>query len=117
MADAFEPLPDAELQELDRFLLYEVESDDSMVIDTFDDDLHAIAIGPTPLHPKQWLPNVWGMDTMLPPMKSAKGDRPTCIETAVHQVMYRALYCSLRLWQPGQKRGLSFTLQPPHSQL
>jgi hypothetical protein len=29
MADAFELLSDAELQELDRFLLYEVESDDS----------------------------------------------------------------------------------------
>ena len=70
MADAFEPLSDAELQEFDRFLLYEVESDDSMVIETFDGYLHAIAIGPTALHPKQWLPKVWAMDTMLPPMKS-----------------------------------------------
>jgi uncharacterized protein len=41
-----------------------------MVIDTFDGYLHAIAIGPTALHPKQWLTNVWGMDTTLPPMKS-----------------------------------------------
>jgi uncharacterized protein len=70
MADAFEPLSDAELQEFNRFLLYEVDSDDSMVIETFDGYLHAIAIGPSTLHPKQWLPKVWGMDTMLPPMKS-----------------------------------------------
>ena len=52
MADAFEPLSDEELQELDRILLHEVDSDDSMVIDTFDGYLHAIAIGPTTLHPK-----------------------------------------------------------------
>ena len=70
MADAFEPLSDEELEEFNRFLLYEVESDDSMVIDTFDGYLHAIAIGPTTLHPKQWLPKVWGMDAMLPPVKS-----------------------------------------------
>jgi len=70
MADAFEPLSDGELQEINRFLLYEVESDESMVIDTFDGYLHAIAIGPTTLHPKQWLPKVWGMDAMLPPVKS-----------------------------------------------
>jgi uncharacterized protein len=70
MADPSEPLSDEELQELDRILLHEVDSNDSMVIDTFDGFLHAIAIGPTTLHPKQWLPKVWGMDTMLPPMKS-----------------------------------------------
>ena len=70
MADVFEPLSDEDLQELDRILLYEVDSDDSMVISTFDGYLHTIAIGPTTLHPKQWLPKVWGMNTMLPPMKS-----------------------------------------------
>ena len=41
-----------------------------MLIGTFDGYLQAIAIGPITLHPKQWLPKVWGMDTMLPPMKS-----------------------------------------------
>jgi len=34
MADAYEPLSGEEPREFDRFLLYEVDSDDSMVIDT-----------------------------------------------------------------------------------
>jgi len=41
-----------------------------MVIDTLGGYLHAIAIGPTSLHSKQWLPKVWSLDSMLPPMKS-----------------------------------------------
>ena len=70
MDNPFAPLTDEEFHELDMFLLLEVESNESMTIDTFDGYLHAIAIGPTTLHPKQWLPQVWGLDTFMPPMES-----------------------------------------------
>lgn len=68
--DLFEPLTDAEIEELDHFLTYEVESDEVMMIDLLDGYLHAVAIGPVTLHPKQWLPRVWGMGTFMPVMES-----------------------------------------------
>ncbi len=46
-AAAFASLTDAEFQALDHFLLYEVDSDESMQIELLDGFLHAIAIGPT----------------------------------------------------------------------
>ena len=45
MTNPFEPLSDDELQELDNFLLYEVDCDESMTLDMLDGYLHAIAIG------------------------------------------------------------------------
>lgn len=42
------------------------------MIDMLDGYLHAIAIGPTRLTPNQWLPNIWGTDSELPPMKSVQ---------------------------------------------
>ncbi len=66
----FTPLTDDEFDELDNFLLYEVDTDEVMTIDIMDGFLHAIAIGPTTLHPKQWLPKVWGTEEMMPPMES-----------------------------------------------
>lgn len=38
--------------------------------DIMDGFLHAIAVGPTTLHPKQWLPKIWGTEDMMPPMDS-----------------------------------------------
>ena len=70
MIDAFSPLTDDEFHELDMFLLNEVESDEAMTIDILDGYLHAIAIAPTTIHPKQWLPQVWGLGTFMPPMDS-----------------------------------------------
>ena len=70
MIDAFSPLTDDEFHELDMFLLNEVESDEAMTIDILDGYLHAIAIAPTTVHPKQWLPKVWGTGTFMPPMDS-----------------------------------------------
>lgn len=70
MIDAFSPLTDDEFHELDMFLLNEVESDEAMTIDILDGYLHAIAIAPTTVHPKQWLPQVWGLGTFMPPMDS-----------------------------------------------
>ena len=46
--DGFAPLANQEPEELDHFLLYEV-----MTLDSLDGYLHAIAIGPITLMPKQ----------------------------------------------------------------
>jgi uncharacterized protein len=69
--DMMAPLPDEELEELDQFLLYGVDNDEAMTLDTLDGYLHAIAIGPQTIMPKQWLPKVWGEDSaMMPPTDS-----------------------------------------------
>jgi uncharacterized protein len=68
--DPFMPLSDEEFEYLDKFLLYEVDSDEVMTIDILDGFLHAIAVGPTTIHPQQWLPKVWGMNSFMPPMAS-----------------------------------------------
>ena len=66
----FSPLSEDEFDELDHFLLYEVDTEEGMTLDMADGFLHAIAIGPTTLHPKQWLPKIWGTLEMMPPMDS-----------------------------------------------
>lgn len=69
--DMMAPLSDEELEELDRFLLYGVDNDEAMTLDRLDGYLHAIAIGPQTIMPKQWMPKVWGEDSaMMPPMDS-----------------------------------------------
>ena len=71
MITPFSPLSDDELQELDYFMLYEVACDESMTLDTLDGYLHAIAIGPVTLHPRQWMPGIWGEgDSIMPPVES-----------------------------------------------
>lgn len=71
MQDMVAPLSDQELEELDQFLLYGVENDEGMTLDTLDGYLHAIAIGPQTIMPSQWLPKVWGEDSaMMPPMNN-----------------------------------------------
>jgi uncharacterized protein len=70
MTTPFAPLSEDELNELDQFLLYDVDTEDVMTLDMVDGFLHAIAIGPKTLHPKQWLPKIWGTKEMMPPMDS-----------------------------------------------
>ena len=71
MTSPFSPLSDDELQELDNFLLFEVECDESMTLDALDGYLHAIAIGPITLTPRQWMPGIWGEgDSMMPAVES-----------------------------------------------
>ena len=53
---AFEPLSDEEFDELDHFLLHKVDCDEYMTLDILNGDLHAIAIGPKSLMPRQWMP-------------------------------------------------------------
>jgi uncharacterized protein len=54
------PLTDAEFDELDRFLLSESTSDETMTMTCLDGYLTAIVVGPTAVMPSVWLPHVWG---------------------------------------------------------
>ena len=56
-------LPDDELDELDQFLMSDLVSDATLLIDGLDGYLTAIAIGPITLMPSQWLPGIWGPET------------------------------------------------------
>lgn len=49
-----------ELSELDRFLMSDATSNETLMLDALDGYLTAIVIGPTPLKPVAWLPRIWG---------------------------------------------------------
>lgn len=70
MTTPFAPLSEEEFDELDQFLLYDVDTEESMTLDMVDGFLHALAVGPTTVHPKRWLPKIWGTKEMMPPMDS-----------------------------------------------
>lgn len=54
------PLSQEEMDELDAFLMSDITSDESMMLDTLDGYLTAIASGPVTLKPDDWLPGIWG---------------------------------------------------------
>lgn len=54
------PLRDEELAELDRFLLSDAVSDETMLLDHLDGYLTAIIVGPTTLSMSRWYPGIWG---------------------------------------------------------
>ncbi|HLI17587.1 MAG TPA: UPF0149 family protein [Rhodanobacteraceae bacterium] len=54
------PLLDEEIDELDKFLLSDATSDETMVMSGLDGYLTAIVIGPKTVMPSLWLPQVWG---------------------------------------------------------
>ena len=71
MTSPLSPLSDDELQELDNFLLFNVDCDESMTMDMLDGYLHAIVTGPITLTPRQWMPGIWGQgDSMMPAVES-----------------------------------------------
>jgi uncharacterized protein len=70
MVTPFTPLSEEEFDELDHFLLHGVDTEEGMTLDMMDGFLHAIAVGPTTLQPKLWLPKIWGTKEMMPPMDS-----------------------------------------------
>jgi uncharacterized protein len=70
MTSPFTPLSEDEFEELSQFLLYDVDTEEVMVSEIMDGFLHAIAIGPTTVEPKRWLPKIWGTEEMLPPIES-----------------------------------------------
>ncbi len=58
---AAEPLlTEKEFDELDRFLMSDRCSDETMAMDALHGYLTAIAIGPAPVAIDEWLPRVWG---------------------------------------------------------
>ena len=59
-SDLFRPLRAAELDELDRFLVSDVTSDETLTLAGLDGYLTALVIGPTTVMPSRWLPGVWG---------------------------------------------------------
>ncbi len=69
MTTPFAPLSEDEFDELEQFLLYDVDTEEVMTLDMVDRFLHAVAVGPTTMHPKQWLPKIWSTK-MMPPMDS-----------------------------------------------
>ncbi len=54
------PLSDDEINELDRFLMSDATSDETMSVDALDGYLTAIVIGPTTLDFSQWFSGIWG---------------------------------------------------------
>lgn len=70
MTNPFAPLSEDEFDELDQLLLYDVDTEESMTLDMVDGFLHALAVGPTTVPPKWWLPKIWGTKEMMPPMNS-----------------------------------------------
>ncbi|MGV7210071.1 UPF0149 family protein [Oxalobacteraceae bacterium A2-2] len=68
-----QPLSDKEFDDLDSFLLSERSPEDAMTMDTLHGYLTAIAIGPEPITPAEWLPRVWGQDgKQAPQFKNPK---------------------------------------------
>lgn len=59
-ADLNVPLSDAELDELDRFLMSDATLEEAMDISMLDGFLTALAVGPNTLPPSRWLPAIWG---------------------------------------------------------
>lgn len=55
-------LTEKEFDELDRFLMSERCSDETMAMDALHGYLTAIAVGPEPVPMDEWLPRVWGPD-------------------------------------------------------
>lgn len=56
------PLTQTEFSELDRFLSSDLTSEHTMMVDTLDGFLTAIALGPIDIPVPQWLPRVWGLE-------------------------------------------------------
>lgn len=54
------PLSDEDMDELDQFLMSDLTSDETLMLDSLEGYLTAISIGPTILELKDWLPGVWG---------------------------------------------------------
>lgn len=54
------PLSQEEMDELDNFLISDITSDETMMLDTLDGYLTAIVSGPVTLALNDWLPGIWG---------------------------------------------------------
>lgn len=101
-----QPLSDKEFNELDQFLMSERSPDDSMTMDALHGYLSAIAIGPEPISPTEWLPQIWGEDE-LPNYKNSKEEQRILhlITRFMNEVLitlevapneYEPLFCEIR---------------------
>ena len=80
MMNSQAPLSDAEFDELEAFLSH---FEEAMTVNSMDGFLHAIAIGPTNIHPQLWLPYLLGDQEVMP----EAGKRLASIEHFVNLVM------------------------------
>jgi uncharacterized protein len=69
-----DPLSDKEFNELDQFLLSDRSPEDSMAMDSLHGFFSAIAVGPEPITPTEWLPYIWGEDDQ-PKFKNSKEEQ------------------------------------------
>ena len=58
--DPFMPLTEAELDKLDRFLISDATSEETLTLSALDGYQTALVIGPTTVMPSRWIPGVWG---------------------------------------------------------
>ncbi len=68
-----DPLSDADLVELDDFLLSDIHSEECMILMSLHGFFTALVIGPETVPPSEWLPQVWGSGAEhAPEFESAK---------------------------------------------
>lgn len=79
-------LSDQEFDELDRFLMSEHCSDETMAMDALNGYLTAIAIGPAAIPQAQWLAKIWG-----PTPQDAPKFRDAQQAVRIHELLSRAL--------------------------
>jgi uncharacterized protein len=84
--DFSEQLSDAELDELDKFLISDMVPEDCMDVAMLDGFFAALVIGPNTLMPSQWLPEVWG-ETEDDPMQFESMEQAQRITTLIMRMM------------------------------
>lgn len=83
MTSPFAPLSEDEFEELDQFLLYDVDTEEVMMSDAMDGFLHAIAVGPTMFHDL-----IWPFNKLYPQVEeSAFGKQSPAIYQSVESVI------------------------------
>ncbi len=82
----FLPLSQGEMDELASFLASDRTSDETMMLDTLDGYLTAIAVGPINLEFGQWFPGIWGPDKDDFPNFKTKAEVQRIIDLILRQM-------------------------------
>jgi uncharacterized protein len=85
------PLTEAELDELDQFLMSNITSDETMWLDTLNGYLTAIAIGPKTLAFDQWFSRIWGPDEEDMPAFESQDAAQRIINLWQHSLEYASI--------------------------
>jgi len=80
------PLSEEERNELDRFLMSEATSEETMSLDTLDGYLTAIVVGPTTLDFGQWFSGIWGPKKEDAPKFKTMEDAQHIIDLIIRQM-------------------------------